>query len=367
MDQAISAGKIQNGKLPTSKIWRTSAPTPSAVKNSVYMIRNVLSYALLALAAASVPVRSYGVSCTPQAELNPQDRDAILAAATPLAAAVANQNLDLLRSSLLSAVVGDWDGIKSAAQGAAPHLKGGTLHWRNAYLLDATDLKATSDTQFFCTNSDSSMTVTINLRSLPPGKYTLEIADYDGAPLAGQLAMILGYEGGWKLGGLFAREGALDGHDGVWYWTQAREQAKKNAGWDAWFDYDTARWLLVPVDFLSSPNLEKLNQEQMRLKSSPIDSLPITVKGADGSTDAGKSWKVTGLRLDTTLHVADLALTYDSSGLTDPLASKAEATAVMSGLLKLHPELRSFHGLWAYADKDGKHTYAIELAMHDIP
>jgi hypothetical protein len=72
--------------------------------------------------------------------------------------------------------------------------------------------------------------------------------------------------------------------------------------------------------------------------------------------------------VDTTLHFADLGLTYDGTGVTDPLAARAEAVSVMSGLLRLHPELRpAFHGLWAYAEKDGKRSYAIELAMHDIP
>ena len=30
---------------------------------------------------------------------------------------------------------------------------------------------------------------------------------------------------GWKLGGLTVRPGAIDGHDGVWWATRARELA----------------------------------------------------------------------------------------------------------------------------------------------
>ena len=58
------------------------------------------------------------------------------------------------------------------------------------------------------------------------------------------------------------RPGALDGHDGLWWWTHARELAKDGQpqidSWPAWYSYETARRLLLPVDFLSSPNLEKL-------------------------------------------------------------------------------------------------------------
>jgi hypothetical protein len=312
-------------------------------------------------------VPSWALNCTTQAGLQTTDRDALLASGSALAGAVAAQNFDLLQSSLLPAVTGDWDGIRTMAQRAKPLLQGGNLHWGDAYLLDATDLKAPGDTQFFCTNADSQATITINLRSLPPGRYALMIGDYEGAPLAGQLALILGLDQNdkkWKLGGLFAREGALDGHDGVWYWTHARELAGKKAAWSAWFSYDAARWLLLPVDFLSSPHLEKLNKEQTQTGSNPTDSLPLTVTGSDGS----KTWKITALHLDTTLHTADLALTYEGTGLTEPVAARTEAIAVMSGLLKLHPELReNFHGLWAYSEKDGRQSYAIELAMPQVP
>lgn len=324
---------------------------------------------LLSLGLACLAPHARAVSCTSQGELSQVDRSSLISAATPLAVAVAAQNFDPLKAALLPAVLPDWEGIRSVAQGAKPLLQGGELHWRNTYLLDATDLKAPADTQFFCSNADNSATVTVNLRSLPAGKYALMIADFSGSPQAGQLGLILGFDGSWKLGGLFAREGLLDGHDAIWYWTQARDTARKNPtpkSWSAWFLFDTARFLELPVDFISSPNLEKLNREQQNL-ASPHESLPLTVNPTDAA-DAGKSWKITGLRIDTTLHTPDLGLTYEGSGLTDPIAARHEAIQVMSGLLHEHPELRqSFHGLWAYAEKDSKQSYAIELAMRDIP
>jgi hypothetical protein len=325
---------------------------------------------LLLAAGALAALPALAVNCTTQASFKPADRDALLAAGNSITDAVAAQNFDALQNSLLPAVIGDWDSIRGVAQGAAPILKGGKAYWSDGYLLDATDLKAPEDTQFFCTNADSSVTMTISLRNLPTGRYALLIADYEGAPLAGQLALILGADsnagGKWKLGGLFVREGALEGHDGIWYWRHARELAGKKAAWSAWFSYDTARWLLLPVDFLSSPHLDKLNREQSQLGSNPSETLPLTVSGA--GADAGKIWRITAVHLDTTLHSPDLAVVYEGTGLTDPAASRAEATSVMSAFMKLHPELReNFHGLWAYAEKDGRRSFAIELAMHDIP
>jgi hypothetical protein len=323
--------------------------------------RMALPVCLLAL-----PGAGFAATCTSAAEMLPTDRDPLAAAAYRLALAVGQQDFTTLQASLLPAVASQWEGIRSAAEQAAPLLKGGQAQIRSLYLLDATTLTAPADTQFFCSDSTGALTVTLAMRALPPGRYAVVLVDAASAPMAGQMGLILAWEGGasggWKLGGFSAREGSFDGHDGVWYWTRAREVAKSNLTWSAWYCYDAARYLLVPVDFLSSPNLDKLNQEQQQLKESPHDAFPYTI--ADGP----RSWKIDAMGLDTTLHEADLGVTYESLGLADPAAARTEAVAVLSALLKVHPGLReNFHGLWAYAQKDGKRSFAIELPMAQIP
>jgi hypothetical protein len=306
-------------------------------------------------------------SCTTQAELLSLDRDALAAAGGKLATAVAQQDYAALQSVLLPAVAQQWDGIRSVVEGSAPLMKGGQVQLRNLYLLDASTLTAPADTQFFCSNSSGSLTVTITMRALPPGRYAVVLADAAGAPLGGQMGFILVYEGsgasaGWKLGGLTVRQGILDGHDGVWWWSHARDLARSDAPWAAWYGYEAARTLLVPVDFLSSPNLEKLGNEQTQIKNSPQDAFPLTLP------DGPRTWKIDAVRLDLTLGQSDLGVSYESTGVTDPAAQRTEAMAVLSAFLKAHAGLReNFHGLWAYALKDGKPTPVMELPMAQIP
>jgi hypothetical protein len=318
---------------------------------------------LMALLAAAAPASA--TSCTTQAALLPQDRYALTAAGGRLAVAVAEQDLAALKAALLPAVAQDWEGISGVVQASASLMKGGQIQLRNLYLLDASSLTASADTQFFCSNADGSLTVTLMMRALPPGRYAVVLADAAGAPYAGQLAFILAWDGpanGWKLGGLTVRPGALDGQDGLWWWTRARELARDGQSWPAWYAYDTARLLLLPVDFLSSPNLEKLGTEQTAIKNSPQEAFPLTL------TDGPRTWKIDGLHLDPTLLHADLGVTYESTGVTDPAAQRTEAIAVLSATLKAHPELReTFHGLWAYAVKDSKQTPVLELPMAQIP
>lgn len=323
------------------------------------------SWAVAVLLA--LPAASYAASCTTQAEMPATDRSALTAAGGRLAEAVLGQDFAGLQGALLTAEAQEWDGIREAVEQAAPLVKGGKAQLQNLYLLDATMLTSPQDTQFFCSNANGSLTVTITMRALPPGRYAVVLADAAAAPLGGQMGLILAWDAssapaGWKLAGLSVRQGVFDGHDGVWYWSHARDLAKSDQPWSAWFSYEAARLLLLPVDYISSPNLEKLGAEQAEIKGSPQDAFPLSL--ADGD----RIWKIDAVRLDTSLRQPDLGVAYESTGVTDPAALRTEAIAVMSSLLKAQPGLRqNFHGLWAYSVKDGKRTPVMELPMAQIP
>ncbi len=310
------------------------------------------------------PLANWATNCTAQAELGSLDRDALSAASGRVTTAVLAQDFNALQANLLPQEASDWDGIRATVEQAAPLVKGGNFALRDVYLLDATDQTTTQDTQFFCSNATGSLTVTITMSALPPGRYAVVLADAAGAPLAGQMGLILAWDGAatqWKLAGLTVRPGVFDGHDGVWYWQRARGLAATDS-WSAWFSYDAARYLLLPVDFLSSPNLQKLHQEQSLISPTPESQFPLSLPDGD------RTWKIDAVGLDASLHEPDLGVAFESTGATDAAALRTEATAVMSAFLKAHPDLRAnFHGLWAYAEKDGKRTPVMELPMKEIP
>lgn len=312
----------------------------------------------------SAPVASLAATCTAQAELSPQDRSTLSAIGGRLSEAVVQQDFATLQAGLQPAEAAEWSGIRGAIEQAAPLVKGGQVQLRNLYLLDAANMTAPADSQFFCSSANGSLTVTIMMHALPPGRYTIVLADAAGAPLGGQIGLILAWDGpdsGWRLAGLSVHQGIFDGHDGVWYWSRARGLAKVDP-WSAWYSYDAARYLLLPVDFISSPNLEKLQQEQAQIQGSPQEAFPYSLPGGD------RTWKIDSVQFDPTLHQSDLAVVYESTGVTDPAALRTEAIAVFSALLKAQPGIRqNFHGLWAYASKDGKRTPVIELPMAQIP
>jgi hypothetical protein len=329
-----------------------------------------LAPALLLLQLAA-PATASASSCTTQAALLGVDRDALTAAGGRLATATAEQDYATLKTSLLPAVAADWENMRGVVEQSASLLKGGQIELRNLYLLDATSLSVPADTQFFCSNASGSITVTLTMRSLPPGRYALVLGEAKGTPNLGQLSLILAWDKsgsnpGWKLGGLTIHPGALDGNDGVWYWSRARELARPDSPkfdpWSAFFSYELTRAMLLPVDFLSSPNLDKLEQEETQIRNSPRQAFPLTIP------DTARTWKIEAVQADPVLLHADLDVVYESAGVTDPAAQRTEAMAVLSALLKAQPGLRqSFHGLWAYASKDGKRNPVLELPMGQIP
>lgn len=325
-----------------------------------------------ALMAAGGAARLSAANCVTQSAMLTEDRNALIAVSGRLSTAILTGDDAVLKSALLPAETGDWDGMREAVELGEPLVKGGQVRLDELYALDASMQKAVADTQFFCSNSSGSLTVTITLPQLPPGKYAVALADAAGAPLAGQIAIVLAWDAaaspeGWKLAGLTVRQGAVNGHDGVWYWSRARELAKAGQAWPAWYTYELARTLLIPVDFFSTPNLERLNQEQSLVKLSSTgtaaqDVFPYTLQ------DTERSWKIESVHVDLSLHEADLAVAYDSGGIADPAAQRTEAVAALSALLKAQPSLRtSFHGLWAIAIHDGKRNPVMELPMEKIP
>lgn len=319
----------------------------------------------LAAFLVGAPLTSFGVTCTTQAELQPQDRTALAGMGQRLANAIVQQDYATLQAQLLPSISSQWDGIHGEVELGAPLVKGGQVELESIYLLDASGQTETTDDQFFCSNKSGSITVTISMHALPPGKYAVVLGGAAGAQLGGQIGLILVWDPtgtpAWKLGGVSIRQGIVDGHDGVWYWTRARSLASTGQPWSAWFSYDLARYLLLPVDFLSSPNMEKLSREQSQIKDPP-GGFPISV------SDGPRTWKIDAVRIDTTLRQADLSVTYESLGIDDPAAARTEATAVLSAVLKAHPELKgNFHGMWAVASKDGKLTPVMELPMAQIP
>ena len=349
---------------------RHIATLQSAVRR---FVPNALSLSLLLLGAIFAPLRAHAVSCTTQSQIAAGERSEVAAAISRLAGYAAAGDADSLRKATLPTVASQFEGIAATVDGLGSVLKGSTGSIENLYLLHAEDLKPGEDeAQFFCSVPGSPLLVSVSIPQLPPGTYALAIVHETGVARPEQLGIIVSRSTGgsasaiWQLAGFFARPLTAGGHDGVWYWTRARELAKSQQRWSAYFYYQTAQFLLTPVDFLSSPNLLKLEREAAAVR-------PEGLPGGDGAAtmtlSAGdQTFALTTLRTDGALGGLDLVLHYNANaGNVDPVFARGQAIQLMQAMLKQHAELRAnFHGLWVYADSSGRQPFAVELPMDQI-
>lgn len=321
----------------------------------------------LAVLSLILPVPGYALTCTTQSQMDAAARTALRTAATGIAGNVQAGNTDAVKAQTISAVAAQFEGIAGSIQGVSPAIQHATLTVDALYLLDATDLKAPQDAQFFCGLPASSLTVEINIPNLPPGKYALAVVHATGVKNPQALSMVLSNDPAgsstWKVAGFFVRPLTMGGQDGLWFWKQARDYAAKKQDWNAWFYYQTAEFLLDPVDFLISPNLQKLQREAEQTRPAGLpDAQPMHL------TSNGQSFAITNLHTGELSDQLDLVVTYQATANQDPVAARAQVTAVMRALLAAHPELESaFHGLWVYANTPGnQHPFALELPMKEI-
>jgi hypothetical protein len=315
----------------------------------------------------SVGLPTFAVSCKTQGTMTEGERAPIVQAARQIALDVQSARTADLKAVTVPAVAANFNSIEQSATALAPLIAGATLTVDAVYLLDASDAKPGEEQQqFFCDAADNSSHVTFNIQHLPPGKFAFALVHATGVAKPQQMALLLqSLNAGvpWQLAGFFPKPLSMAGHDGLWYWRQARIYAQKKQMWNAWLYYSTAISLLQPAGFFSSPNLERLVEEQQAVRPPDLPgSTPLTV------TAEGTAYKVTSLRTDDALGGLDLVAHYDSTS-SDPVAGRTHTIAVMHGLLALHPELRdAFHGLWVFADAGaGGQAFALEQPMSDLP
>lgn len=325
-------------------------------------------YALLAILTAILwSPSARAVSCTMQSQMKDDDRALYEQAARSIGVNIQAGNISAVRADTIPSVAAQFDPLAATIQQAASQIRNATLTVDVLYNLNAMDLAGNEQTaDFFCSLTRSNRVIGVTIPQLPKGNYVLAIMHATGVEQPQQISLILQNdpEGSqqWKLAGLFVRPLTEAGHDGLWYWKQARDLAAKKQNWNAYFYYQTAAFLLDPVDFLTSPNLEKLQKEAQAVK--PVDlpgETPLEIEAS------GQSLEITGIRTQSFENGLDLVVNYKSKGVSDPVATRTQIVALMKALLTQHPELRTgFHGLWVYAFNNNGQPFAIELPMNQI-
>jgi hypothetical protein len=332
--------------------------------------REVLRRALVFCACvvlAGAASSANAATCSTQSQMSPAQRTVLTGEGHTIAAIVQSGDVQALRAKILPAIASDFDGIAASVTSLKPQVQTATLTVDSLYLLDASkDAPGAERTQFFC----GSPIVVLTFNGLPPGTYALVILHATGVQQPQQISLILASAPGnrWQLAGFYAKPMVHADHDGLWYWVTARKYAQMKDDWTAWLYYHIAQGLLSPVDFLSSPNLQKLQQETERThpKDFPAEKTQVSLNAQ------GSSYNLSAIDTTTQFGPLDLDVHYvpnptQAAQLRTPTEARRQVTEVMSALLAQHPGLRqAFHGMWVHADQGDSSLFALELPMEQI-
>jgi hypothetical protein len=318
------------------------------------------------VAMIGMPAAYAAETCTTQSQMPPAELNALAAAATAMATAIQSDDDAALKNVTIAEFQSNFSGIAATVASTAPQLKGAVPQVDGLYLLDASMLKAANgvnpDAQFYCTlhsaASSSPSEVEFSIPQLPPGRYSFATVKMEDAK-PWQLSFLMRQDAGkWLLAGLYPKPMTADGHDGLWYWKQARTLEAQKQTWNAWLYLQEAQALVLPANFVSSTHLEKLQTE---LQTVAPPAVANGLKAADGT-----EFRFTGISVDPSLGL-DVVAHMKVESLDDAAGARKRNVAAMEALLAAHPELRSaFHGVWVFAEAPGKAPYATELAMADI-
>lgn len=313
--------------------------------------------------------------CTTQSQMTASDRSALSSAALALAARVQANDANGLRAATVTEYAKDFNGIANVVGSTSMKVKGGTAVVEQVYLLDGTQLTpgangAGADAQFFCSLNKSVAEVDFLIGGLLPGQYGFVMVDVPNGPSPWRMSFLLRQENGqWQMTGFYPKALTAAGHDGVWYWTQARTMATQKQHWNAWLYYQQAESLLLPTNFIQSTHWEKLKTEQKAIAPPSLSGglsaeAPLVVKGPDGT-----EYRFTSLGVDDSLgkEKIDVIAHLKVDQIGDQVAARKRNDAATAALVAAYPEMKTaFHGVWMFAEAPGQNPFATEQPMSEI-
>ncbi len=318
-------------------------------------------FAILVLPASQMlPAQT----CSSGADLDNASKTAIDTAAKQYLDMSKNGDVAGLKANSIPGIAGDFGAIEQAVVTNKPFLAEGNSTITGTYLLDASEAKtALPRADFYCGIYNSPDRLSFSIPNLPPGKYAVVIQKVDGKdPIT--LSLVLQNVGGaWKLAGYYPRLDAINGHDGQWYLTQARAYKGQGKAYDAWFYYLTAWDLTAPVNFMSTPQLDKVAEEMQSARPAnlPSDSAPLSLSAN------GKVFRVTALTAVPVDNKLDLRVVYQNANAADSGVAFQDNMALIRAIVAKYPELRdAFDSVIARAVDGSGHEYGSLLPMKEI-
>lgn len=201
-------------------------------------------------------------TCSTAGDMDPATRSAIESAARQYFQYAASGDSASLQQASISSVASNFGGIQRAVADNRQNFSAAQPSIYSTYLLEADGTAALERAEFFCGVFNSKDRLGFSIPNLPPGKYALVIQDANTPQGPYWLSLILQQDAGrWKLAGFYPKARRVGEHGPGWFLTQARSYRAKGETRNAYMYYVMARELALPVPFMTTRPVEKLDNE----------------------------------------------------------------------------------------------------------
>ena len=327
--------------------------------------RRILSFLLFVLLAASFGVAE---TCLTTGDMDPATRSAIESAARQYYGYTAAGDFSSLRNNAIPALQNSFGGIERAVADNRAVFAGQQPTIYSTYVLDATGGAPTIDNALFmCGVYNSPNRLEFSIPNLPAAKYALVIFDVPNSPKGPYwLSLILQQmDSYWKLAGFYPKQRHIGDKGPGWFLTQARDYRAKGQLHNAYFYYLTARDLALPVSFMMTRPIEKLDSEAQPIvpKDLPTDK-PMSFNGT-----TGKSYTISEMRPIPTADGLHLILKYNTLGdVSDTRGRFNDNMELIKSFAAQYPEYKdafSAFEAWATDPQSGR-DYETTLKVSEL-
>jgi hypothetical protein len=298
-------------------------------------------------------------------------RQSLADAALAIATAIKGNDTERVRSMSAPEIASNFDSTVFVIHQTSTVIAYDNLRVTQLYRLDASARKPNDPAvaDFGCALAGTIDEVDFSIPGLPPGVYAFAVVEATG-DRPWLLPILLVQQGtDWKMAGFYPHARTAAGHDGLWYWTTARADAKAGKKWLAWVLYGEADQLLRPANFITSTHLDQLRSERRSNAPSELSDgispdAPLVIKGKDGTefhfTSLGSTVTDDGKSVNLVLH-------YRVDSIGEPAAAGPRNTAAASAILTAHPELREgFSAVSIFAEAQGQTPFITEQNLSEI-
>src|SRR5216684_1072966 len=188
----------------------------------IFNNKSRFGFGLSVVLLLALPGSTFAQSCLAAGDMDEATRAALVNTAKRYFDMAARGDSASLRQNAITSLASDFSGIETAVKDNQANFAGAQAVARPPFLLQAEGKEPQERGEFLCgvfgAQGQTRDSAVFMIPNLPPGNYSVVTLDITTANGPYTLSFVLQQQASdWKLGGFYAKEAQVAGHDGNWF------------------------------------------------------------------------------------------------------------------------------------------------------